>query len=616
MKIFFTLLVSLLFIVTSAQQPNLLPHTYVHAGNTLNTENALFFQSNLMNKYDIKYLKLDFSVVPNNRFISGNCLYKVVTKQPLDTFAIEFKDGMMLDSVKVNNVKLPFTRSENHIYIPINPVISTGSAANIEFFYFGTPASGVYTGPDNSLAFNYTATVSESFQAREWFPAKQLLNDKIDSTDIWITTSNPNLAGSNGILKAIVDLSGNRKQFRWSTGYPMNYYMPCFSVANYIDYRNYAKPAAMPGDSILIQHYVVNNTPYFNSVKGLLDKTPKFVEKLSELVGLYPFAKEKYGHIQASIGGGMEHQTMSTMQNFNEFLVAHELGHQWFGDNVTCGTWNDIWLNEGSATYMNILMMEKLPELYSITAASELEAIHNHVMSSPGGSVYVPLSDSYNEGRIFDGRLSYNKGGSVLHNLRFEMQSDTLFFRTLKAYQSKFKDSFATTQNFKQVAEEISGKNFTNFFNQWIYGEGYPTYNITYSKQGNDTLVINVNQTTSMPSITPLFTGQMEYKITSSQGDTLLILNQTANNQTFKIRYQKSPSGIVVDPNNWVINKVGTVTALAIKLTSFTGYYLNNKSVLNWSGFENVQLNHYEIERSYDGSTFIKIGEQLKKAFH
>lgn len=182
------------------------------------------------------------------------------------------------------------------------------------------------------------------------------------------------------------------------------------------------------------------------------------------------------------------------------------------------------------------------------------------VMSHPGGSVYLPPTSAYDEGRIFDYRLSYAKGATALHNLRFEMQSDTLFFNTLKAYQQKFKDSFAATNDFKLLAEEVSGKNLTDFFDQKIYGEGYPTYNVTYSKRGTDTLVLNISQTTSMPGVTPLFTGLMEYKILSPQGDTIIKLNQTARDQTFTVFYTKTPKGVEADPDNWVLNKTGTIT--------------------------------------------------------
>lgn len=523
------------------------------------TNTTSYYQNNKMNFYDIKYLKLEITAQPQSSFITGICSYKVIAKQALDTFAIEFKQSMSLDSVYVNNAKQNFTRNNDHIYISFSPVVNAGTELNVSFYYKGAVSAGIFLGTDSNNGLQYTATVSESYQAREWFPAKQLLNDKIDSTDIWITTGAAFKAGSNGLLKQVVDLPGNLKQYRWSCRYPMNYYMPCFTVGNYLEYKNYAKPVALRGDSILVLHYIVNNTAYFNTVKPELDKTPAFIEKFSELYGLYPFYKEKYGHVQANIGGGMEHQTMSTMAVFDANIVSHELAHQWFGDNVTCATWNDIWLNEGFATYSSHLMREKLPALFSESAAVNMNTIHNNIMSLPAGSVYVPISETYNEGRIFDSRLTYNKGAAVLHNLRFQMQSDTFFFNTLKTYQQKFKDTFAATADFKQVAEQLSSKNLTDFFNQWVYGEGYPTYNVTYLKQDTDTLVLNISQTTSMPAVTPLFKGLMEYKILSAQGDTIIRVNQTANVQTFKIYYIKTPGGVEVDPNNWVINKVGTI---------------------------------------------------------
>lgn len=531
---------------------------YSQRGGT-GISNVDFFQSDKMNYYDIKHLKLDITVQPKSKFITSICTYMVLAEQSIDTFAIEFKQTMSLDSVYVNEKKTAFSRSNDHIYVPISPVAPSGSLLNLTFYYHGNVAAGFFAGTDvNGLDF--TANVSESFQAREWFPAKQLLNDKIDSTDIWITTGAAYKAGSNGILKAVVDVPGNMKQYRWSCHYPLSYYMLCVAVGNYLEYRNYARPAAIAPDSILIQNLLFNNANYFNSVKPLIDKTPRYLEKMSELFGIYPFYKEKYGHSQADIGGGMEHATMTTLKNFDEHLVAHELSHQWFGDNVTCASWSDIWLNEGFATYIEVLMQEKLPDLFPTSAAAQMKVLDERVMSQPGGSVYVPADSTYNEKRIFDSRLTYAKGATVLHNLRFEMQSDTLFFNVLKAYQLKFKNSFASTDDFKQLAEQVSGKDLEDFFRQRVYGQGYPTYNVTFLKHGTDTLVLHINETTSMPAITPLFTGLMEYKIHSPQGDTIIQLNQTANNQTFTVFYTKKPAGIEVDPNNWVVDYPGTIT--------------------------------------------------------
>ncbi len=532
-----------------------------HAHLFSRTDQADFYQYPSMEKYDVKYLKLDLAVEAANAFISGTALTVVKAVQPLDSFVTEFKSTMVLDSVFINGVKMSFQRGSDHVYIPLSPVIPVGTTVSALFYYRGTVSSGaIYIGTIASNGLSYTATLSESYQAREWFPVKQILRDKIDSADIWITTSATNKAGSNGLLVAVENLPLSKKLYKWKTRYPMAYYLPSFSVGNYFEYLNYAKPAAMAPDSILIQNYVADNTSYFNSIKANLDKTPAFIEKYSELFGLYPFKNEKYGHAQANIGGGMEHQTMTTLSSFGSTLIAHELGHQWWGDNITCATWNHIWLNEGFASYCEYLGIEKLPALFSpTTAASFMQSVHTTVMSVSNGSVYVPDASLFDESRIFNSRLSYKKGSAIIHNLRFEMQDDTLFFNTLKNFQQQFKDSTATANDFKLVAETTSGKNFTDFFNQWYYGEGFPTFNINYSKQGTDTVILIVNETVSAPTVTPFFKGIFEFKITSSQGDTVVKVNLGSNNQQFKFYYTKTPSGIVIDPNNWVLNANGTI---------------------------------------------------------
>lgn len=520
-----------------------------------------YFQYPTMNKYDIRYLKLDLSMEANSRAISGTALTRARAVQPLDSFVIELRNNMIVDSVFINGVRTAFQRGSDHIFVPIAPALPTGTMVDALIYYRGTAnANAVFAGVQSSTGLIYTATLSESYQAREWFPAKQFLPDKIDSSEIWITTDAANRVGSNGLLTSVVDLPNNKRQHRWKTRYKENYYMPSVAIGNHLEYVNYAKPAAMAPDSIPILHYIVNNPTYFNSVKPNLDRTPAFVERQSFLFGLYPFRNEKYGHAHGIIGGAMEHQTMSTMSGFTLQLIAHELAHQWFGDNVTCATWNHIWINEGFASYSEYLMMESFPSFYAPnTAAAQMQNVHNDVLSQPGGSVFVPDASVYDESRIFNFRLSYNKGSAIIHTLRFEMQSDTLFFRTLRNFQQQFKDSVATANDFKAVAEATAGRSFTDYFNQWYYGEGYPTFNVDYSKQG-DSIVLFVNQTVSMPSVTPFFRGLYEFTINTNLGDTTVRVNMTANNQFFRFRSNRIPTGVVVDPNNWVLNRVGSIT--------------------------------------------------------
>jgi aminopeptidase N len=531
-----------------------------HSHNRQTTQIINKSSVSLMDKYDVKFYKIDIKAERTSVFVGGNVLIMAkVLSAPLDTFVFELKDYFIIDSVKVNNQKYLFQRTGDYVSIGLNP-LSPYSEVNVQIFYYGMPPntgnffSGISCQTSPNWGNQITWTLSEPFAAKEWFPVKQSLTDKADSAYIFVTTNNDNKVGSNGLLTATIPLPNNKVRYEWKTRYPIAYYLLSFSVGKYIDYSIYAHPAGLQ-DSILIQNYIYNNPSTLTTFKSQIDTTIDFIELYSDLFGMYPFYKEKYGHCMAPLGGGMEHQTMTTLGNFNFYLNCHELSHQWWGNNVTCATWSDIWINEGFASYGEYLAASNLAGMQE--AQQHMLDMHNNIMSSPDGSVYIPPYQAVDENRIFDGRLSYKKGAAIIHNLRFEIGNDTTFFNILKQIQIRYKDSTLTGMDFKAVAEELTGKDFTDFFNQWYVGEGFPTFNILYWKQ-NDTLFIKSTESTSS-NITPLFKMQMEYKIQSSLGDTNIKLYQTTNVQTFKIPLFRPVSGIVVDPNNWVVNGNGSV---------------------------------------------------------
>jgi aminopeptidase N len=520
-------------------------------------------QSSLLNDYDVRFYFLDIALEDTSIYVDGNVTISAdVLSSQLDTFAVELIDELTVDSVYVNGTELTFTHNTDHIFIPLITPLLQGASLVAQIYYHGDPSTGggFFSGISNDSSpwwgNQVTWTLSEPFNANQWWPCKQILTDKADSSWVFITTANTNKAGSNGLLVATVPLAGNKLRYEWKTKYPMDYYLISAAVAQYVDYSIYAHPTGTT-DSLLIQNYVYDNPatlPYFQND---INQTADFIELYSDLFGLYPFINEKYGHCMAPMGGGMEHQTMTTLSSFSFYLTCHELGHMWFGDNVTCATWSDIWVNEGFASYCEYLAAQYLDSYAE--AQSHMLDVHNNVKSQSGGSVYVPPAETNDENRIFDSRLSYDKGSAIIHMIRFEMQNDSMFFATLKNYQTEFGDSTATGLDFKGVAEDVSGLDFTDFFNQWYFGEGYPTYHILWHQQ-NDSLFFTATQTTST-GITPLFKMLMEYKVIYSGGDTLIRVYQTNNVNSFAIPINKTVTGMVVDPNNWVIDGTSSVIA-------------------------------------------------------
>jgi hypothetical protein len=255
----------------------------------------------------------------------------------------------------------------------------------------------------------------------------------------------------------------------------------------------------------------------------------------------------------APLSGGMEHQTMTTLGFFEFTLVAHELAHQWFGDNVTCKTWSDIFVNEGFAAYSEYLALEHFTPSQK---DQHMMDVHTSVMSQTGGSVW--FADTSNTNRIFDSRLSYDKGSALLHMLRYEINNDSIFFLGLKTYQQQYSKSVATGLDFKAVMENVTGLNLTYFFDQWFFGQGYPTFTVKYNQTGSFVSIKNT-ETVSLATATPFFRTHLDYLVHTSLGDTLIRAEQLQATEYLGFNVNGIVTGIIVDPNNWVVNKINSV---------------------------------------------------------
>jgi aminopeptidase N len=540
--------------------------THVPDPNQKTTDYLYYWQDTNMNNYDVTFYFLDIEVTSQSSYVSGSVLiYADVVVPSLDIFAFELIPEMTIDSFFFNGQQYSsYTRDGDNVLYSVDSV-GEGEQIAAKIYYHGTPPqgnffSGVTHAHNSQYNKDVTWTLSEPFNAKSWFPVKQDLEDKADSAWIFLTCGTNEMAGSNGLLTKITDLGKGKKRYEWKTKYPIDYYLISFAVSDYMDYSIYAHPEAMNGDSLLIQNYIYNSQACLNNNKDNIDKTIEIIETYSGLFSLYPFYEEKYGHCLTELGGGMEHQTMTTIGGFSFHLIAHELGHMWFGDNITCATWQDIWINEGFATYSDYLANEKI--LGWNSAQSFIKSAQNSAMSQPGGSIYIPEDEIYqgNEWRIFSGRLSYNKGAAILHTLRHEFQNDSLFFAGIQAYQAQFGGTTATGEDFKNVMEQFYGDDIDWFFEEWYYGQGYPEYNFEwYYNMSSDKFHLTSVQTTSS-SATSLFKMLLDVKlIFDDNSDTIVRFFQSANEQEFVSYQQKTVVDIEIDPDNWTMEKVNSI---------------------------------------------------------
>jgi aminopeptidase N len=518
------------------------------------------------NKYDLKFYCLNLNVERNTRYISGNVVSKAkVVVANLDSFAFVLHQNHTIDSVYVNGAKRVFVRQDSLVKATAGTPIPLNTIFEAIVYYKGTCPSGGgaaigdgYTaGTSGAWGNQVTWSLSESLVAYQWFPCKQDLTDKIDSSWVFATTDSANMVGSNGLLKNVVSL-GNKKRYEWKSRYPIDYYLISVSTAKYRAYNLYAKPQYLAPDSIFIQNFVYDNAinnPSWNTQKTALNKIKQTLELQSKLFGMYPFYKEKYGHCMAPLGGGMEHQTMTTLGFFDFELDAHELGHQWWGDNVTCKAWKDIFINEGWASYTEYLCHQYLPTISGTTASSKMTSVHNSVMMQPGGSCYFTNADTMNANVIFDSRLTYDKGSALIHMLRYTVNNDSTFFNAIRGFQNTYKFNVASVIDFKTHMQTYTGINLTQFFNQWFYGQGYPTFDVKWNQTGG-TFILQSIQTQSMPSSVPLFITDMDYRVSrTAKPDTVIRLNHANLTENYIIPLSGTVTAIAVDPSNWILNK-------------------------------------------------------------
>ncbi|NEM96701.1 M1 family aminopeptidase [Pontibacter burrus] len=509
----------------------------------------------LMNLYDVTFYGLDLKLERNSVYIEGSVTIAAIVKgNPLQVFAFELHPNFTIQGVTIDGApQQNISRNSSDVRVQLNTPTAAHRAIQVVINYRGTAPNGgnaaIGNGFNTARLDNWntdvTWSLSEPYAAYEWWPTKQVLTDKADSVDVTITTSAENRAGSNGVLTNTTLLPNGKVAYHWKSRYPIAYYLISVAVS---DYDEYVQIATIPGKSeqVPIVNYIYKGAlPVF---KPEIDLTASFMAHFSELFSPYPFATEKYGHSMAPIGGGMEHQTMTTQSTFTTTLTAHELAHQWFGDNVTCATWQDIWLNEGFASYAEYLALQQISTLKAETWMNDA---HGRAKTAMKGSLRVP--DTTDVSRIFNYNLTYKKGAAVVHMLRHEINNDALFFQALRNYQAKFSGKTATTADLQQVMEETTGKDLGYFFRQWYEGEGYPLFSLQWNQIGKK-LILKLQQ--SATGNTPFFRTDVTFQFQTSNGLQSVRVTQEQPVQYFVFEVAETFTSIEIDPANYILKEV------------------------------------------------------------
>ncbi len=515
---------------------------------------------------DVTYYGLDLRLTHTPNYLRGAATITLKSQLAnLGSFFLDLNsttattgEGLRVDSVRADNQRLTFRFSDNKLTITSPRPLAMGQALTLTVFYQGIPNSL------NQGSFQFSTherttdpaiwSLSEPYGAPDWFPCRDSPADKADSSLVRITAPARFVSVSNGLLVSTTSNPDSTRTYVWRNSYPIAQYLISVALSNY---ERYDTPFTYGGQTMPVAHYIYPEV--LPLVRANLDLTPAMLRLFTNQFGPYPFLREKYGHAQMGRGnGGMEHQTISSMEELalTPAVIAHELAHQWFGDKITCRDWQNIWLNEGFASYAEALYAESVNG--KIGYQSTMNAFLTRARAARG-SIYV--QDISNFANIFNGNRSYAKGAAVLHMLR-GVVGDSTFFCILRTYSAAPAVAYGTavTADFQAVAQQVSGQDLTNFFRQWIYGEGYPTYRITVSNGAlPNTISLRLEQRNTVASNPVSFTMPVSIRVQSAAGDTTVtVLNDRAD-QTFTLPARVPVTGIQIDPDNRLLKTVEAV---------------------------------------------------------
>lgn len=468
--------------------------------------------------------------------------------------------SLVIDSVRlINGPLLNYTHTNNILTITLDRTYNPNEIVNLRIYYRHNNVVDNAFYVSNGMVF----TDSPPEGARTWFPCWDKPSDKA-TTDITVKVPLNVRLGSNGRLEDSL-VVGDTIYYHWISRDPVATYLVVLTGrVNYnIDIVYWQKPSN-PSDSIPTRFYFSSGENY-TPIKNLLNTMMSY---FSGKFGEYPF--EKAGFATAASGSGfmwagMENQTLITLcyNCWSENLVVHEFSHMWFGDMITCGTWADIWLNEGFATFMEAIWKERTGGYAAYKSDINSKAL-GYLNQNAGFPIYVPAWLNYTPSidSLYHYGIIYCKGACVLHLLRYHL-GDSIFFAAMNSYATdtvNFKYKNATTDEFKQRCSQVSGQNLDWFFNAWVKQPNHPLYQNSYTitdlSGGNWKVDFLIKQVQTNAGFFPA-KFQIRFVFTSGPDSTVTVFNNV-NNQIFTFNFNRQPTHALFDPNNYVVLKSAT----------------------------------------------------------
>lgn len=491
---------------------------------------------------DVKEYEIDIDLDHGNKSITGDVsIIGVIDSISVNQIIFNFHDNMEISNLLVNGKNVSYKLDGRHL--SINKSLSKNDSVKVEISYFGEPKKLGFS------SFNFGSyknkpiiySLNEPIYASTWLPCDDDPSDKAQM-EIRITNDNNFTSVSNGRLININEFK-DKKSYFWKTFYPISTYLISIYSA---EYKYFNDEFIENNDTLSLDYFVFEDD--FEAAKRDFQIHNDAIKIFNQIFGQYPFIKEKYGVAEFLWqAGAMEHQTITgigtdfvTGMNMFKDLLVHELAHQWWGNAVGPKTWKDIWLNEGFATYSEALFYEHY---------SGKDAYLSTMMAKFDKSVYGRL---YDPDFLFSNTV-YHRGAWVLHMLRMQL-GDDVFMKLIRNYFEKYKYKTASTAQFQQLCENISGKELNVFFDQWVYNGDVPHLEYEYDLVKNEDqfeVVVDVKQTQEFNFQLPI---EIRFFLEEEFIDKEVFLK--SENETFKFKFESKISNILLDPNGKLLCKI------------------------------------------------------------
>ena len=505
--------------------------------------------------FDVLHYELDIAFKGIPPTVAGTVRVRLESlSEGLSTIHIDADDCLTISHVsEVGGPALAWTQSGDLLTVSLSPPLALGEEIEIEIDYDGNPSlatdEGMFFTSFSGSPLYYS--LSQPWSARTWWPCKDYPDDKA-TFEIYLSVPADMFAASNGTYLGFTETQvwGQAyRRYHWIESYPMPTYLASIAASDYVlleDQFVYA-----PGETMQVTHYVFPTKAI--QAEEDFDIAVPALEFYSSVFGLYPFVDEKYGVALFTVGGGMEHQTLTsygaglvTGTHAYDWVYVHELAHQWFGDMITCRDWTHIWLNEGFASYAEALWFEHREGAGRLRTYMESED-RPYLWNGP----ILRDPDETDPWYYFD-YVVYDKASWVLHMLRHVMGDDGFFDALLDyATDPRLMYAYAETEDFVNTCEAHYGGELDWFFDPWLTREDRLRYEWnwhSYVLEESQVLTITVDQTQALP-----YTMPVDFRISTAAGviDTVLWVDE--EREEYQFHLGDAVLDVEMDPDHWIL---------------------------------------------------------------